>query len=96
MRNFADKDDIQNFFDVGKMGIEHALLPEQGYCRPRGLRDWRGFPYLYLWRAGGLSTGVGSTDMACGMITGKAWFKVPSAIRVELKGKWQPFVSGKM
>ena len=95
VRNFADKYDIQNFFDVGKMGIEHALLPEQGIVGPGDCVIGADSHTCTYGALGAFSTGVGSTDMACGMITGKAWFKVPSAIRVELKGKLQPFVSGK-
>ncbi len=94
-REFAGKYDIVNFFDVGRMGIEHALLPEQGLVGPGDCiiaADSHTCTYGAL---GAFSTGVGSTDLAAGIATGKTWFKVPSAIKVELKGKLQPFVSGK-
>ena len=94
-RNFAGKYDIKNFFDVGRMGIEHALLPEQGIVGPGDCIIGADSHTCTYGALGALSTGVGSTDMAAGMISGKAWFKVPSAIRVTLKGKPTGFVSGK-
>ncbi len=95
VRGFADKYDIKNFFDVGQMGIEHALLPEQGIVGPGDCIIGADSHTCTYGALGAFSTGVGSTDMACGMISGKAWFKVPSAIKVELIGALQPFVSGK-
>ena len=95
VREFADKYDIRNYFDVGNMGIEHALLPEQGIVGPGDAVIGADSHTCTYGALGAFSTGVGSTDMACGMITGKAWFKVPSAIRVELTGKLRPYVSGK-
>ena len=95
VRNFADKYDIKNYFDVGQMGIEHALLPEQGVVGPGDVIIGADSHTCTYGALGAFSTGVGSTDMACGMITGKAWFKVPSAIKVELVGKLQKYVSGK-
>ena len=95
VRNFADKYDIKNYFDVGQMGIEHALLPEQGVVGPGDVIIGADSHTCTYGALGACSTGVGSTDMACGMITGKAWFKVPSAIKVELVGKLQKYVSGK-
>ncbi len=95
VRGFADKYDIRNYFDVGNMGIEHALLPEQGIVGPGDAVIGADSHTCTYGALGAFSTGVGSTDMACGMITGKAWFKVPSAIRVELTGKLRPYVSGK-
>lgn len=94
-RNFADKYDIKNFFDVGQMGIEHALLPEQGLVGPGDCIIGADSHTCTYGALGAFSTGVGSTDMAAGMITGKAWFKVPGAIRVVLTGKCPKWVSGK-
>ncbi len=86
-RDFAGKYDIKNFFDVGRMGIEHALLPEQGLVGPGDCIIGADSHTCTYGALGAFSTGVGSTDMAAGMISGKAWFKVPSAIKVVLKGK---------
>ena len=94
-REFANKYDIVNFFDVGRMGIEHALLPEQGLVGPGDCIIGADSHTCTYGALGAFSTGVGSTDLAAGIATGKTWFKVPSAIKVELKGKLQPFVSGK-
>ena len=94
-REFATKYDIKNFRDVGRMGIEHALLPEMGLVGPGCLCIGADSHTCTYGALGAFSTGVGSTDMAAGMISGKAWFKVPSAIRFELVGKPQGFVSGK-
>lgn len=94
-RDFAGKYDIKNFFDVGRMGIEHALLPEQGLVGPGDCIIGADSHTCTYGALGAFSTGVGSTDMAAGMISGKAWFKVPSAIKVVLKGKLSPYVSGK-
>lgn len=95
VRNFADKYDIKNFMDVGEMGIEHALLPEKGLVGPGTLCIGADSHTCTYGALGAFSTGVGSTDMAAGMISGKAWFKVPSAIKFVLTGKPQRFVSGK-
>ena len=94
-RTFAHRYDITNFFDVGRMGIEHALLPEQGLVGPGDCIIGADSHTCTYGALGAFSTGVGSTDMAAGMITGKAWFKVPSAIRVVLTGKPQKWVGGK-
>ena len=94
-RTFAHKYGITNFFDVGRMGIEHALLPEQGLVGPGDCVIGADSHTCTYGALGAFSTGVGSTDMAAGMITGKAWFKVPSAIRVVLTGKPQKWVGGK-
>ncbi len=94
-RQFANKYDILNFFDVGTMGIEHALLPEKGLVGPGDCVIGADSHTCTYGALGAFSTGVGSTDMAAGMITGKAWFKVPSAIRVVLKNQPTGFVSGK-
>lgn len=94
-RDFCGENDVKNFYDVGEMGIEHALLPEKGlvsagYCVIGA--DSHTCTYGAL---GAFSTGVGSTDMACGMAIGKAWFKVPSAIKFDLTGSLRKYVSGK-
>ncbi len=94
-RQFANKYDIVNFFDVGEMGIEHALLPERGLVGPGDCVIGADSHTCTYGALGAFSTGVGSTDMAAGMISGKAWFKVPSAIRVVLKNQLTGFVSGK-
>lgn len=95
VRNFANKYEITNFFDVGQMGIEHALLPEKGLVGPGDCVIGADSHTCTYGALGAFSTGVGSTDMAAGMITGKAWFKVPSAIKVVLKNKPAKWVSGK-
>ena len=94
-RTFARKYDITNFFDVGRMGIEHALLPEQGLVGPGDCVVGADSHTCTYGALGAFSTGVGSTDMAAGMITGKAWFKVPSAIKVVLTGKPKKWIGGK-
>ena len=94
-RTFARRFDLDNFYDVGQMGVEHALLPEKGLvCAGECIigADSHTCTYGAL---GAFSTGVGSTDMAAGMATGETWFKVPEAIQVKLTGKLQPMVSGK-
>lgn len=95
VREFAGKYEIKNYFDVGQMGIEHALLPEKGLVGPGSLVIGADSHTCTYGALGAFSTGVGSTDMAAGMISGKAWFKVPSAIKFELVGKPAPWVSGK-
>ena len=94
-REFANKYDILNFYDVGQMGIEHALLPEKGLVVSGDVVIGADSHTCTYGALGAFSTGVGSTDMACGMAIGKAWFKVPSAIQFELKGKLNPYISGK-
>ena len=94
-RKFARGYDIKNFFDVGEMGIEHALLPEKGLIAPGEVCIGADSHTCTYGALGAFSTGVGSTDMAAGMATGKAWFKVPSAIRFNLSGKLSENVSGK-
>ena len=94
-REFSKKHNIVNFFDVGAMGIEHALLPEKGLAAPGDLIIGADSHTCTYGALGAFSTGVGSTDLAAGMATGKAWFKVPPAIKFVLKGKLQPWVSGK-
>ena len=95
VREFAAKHEITNFFDVGEMGIEHALLPEKGLVVAGDVVIGADSHTCTYGALGAFSTGVGSTDMAAGMATGKAWFKVPSAIKIELTGKLQKWVSGK-
>lgn len=95
VREFARKNKITNYFEVGKMGIEHALLPESGLTVPGDLIIGADSHTCTYGALGAFSTGVGSTDMAAGMATGKAWFKVPSAIKFVLKGSFPKYVSGK-
>ncbi len=94
-RDFACRHEISNYFDVGEMGIEHALLPEKGLVVAGDAVIGADSHTCTYGALGAFSTGVGSTDMAAGMVTGKAWFKVPSAIRFELVGKPSEWVSGK-
>lgn len=94
-RTFARKFDIDNFYDVGNVGIEHALLPEMGLVAAGDCIIGADSHTCTYGALGAFSTGVGSTDMAAGMATGKAWFKVPAAIKVELTGKLNQYVSGK-
>jgi 3-isopropylmalate/(R)-2-methylmalate dehydratase large subunit len=94
-RDFCDKHEVTHFYDVGRMGIEHALLPEKGLVVAGDVVIGADSHTCTYGALGAFSTGVGSTDMACGMATGKAWFKVPSAIKFILKGKLNKYVSGK-
>ena len=95
VREFACKNEITNYFDVGKMGIEHALLPEQGLTVAGDVIIGADSHTCTYGALGAFSTGVGSTDMAAGMATGKAWFKVPSAIKFNIVGKPAKWISGK-
>jgi len=95
VREFACKNDITNYFEVGEMGIEHALLPEKGLTVAGDVIIGADSHTCTYGALGAFSTGVGSTDMAAGMATGKAWFKVPSAIKFVLTGKPNKWVSGK-
>lgn len=95
VREFAHRNQITNYFEVGQMGIEHALLPEQGLVAPGDVIIGADSHTCTYGALGAFSTGVGSTDMAAGMATGKAWFKVPSAIQFHLTGRLSPWVSGK-
>ncbi len=94
-RAFARRFDIDNYFDVGEMGIEHALLPEKGLVAPGEAVIGADSHTCTYGALGAFSTGVGSTDMGAAMAAGQTWFKVPSAIKVNLTGKLRPFVSGK-
>ncbi len=95
VREFARKHDITNYFEVGEMGIEHALLPEKGLTVAGDVIIGADSHTCTYGALGAFSTGVGSTDMAAGMATGKAWFKVPGAIQITLTGKPSEWVSGK-
>ncbi len=95
VREFARKNDITNYFEVGEMGIEHALLPEKGLTVAGDVIIGADSHTCTYGALGAFSTGVGSTDMAAGMATGKAWFKVPSAIKFNIVGKMDKWVSGK-
>jgi 3-isopropylmalate/(R)-2-methylmalate dehydratase large subunit len=95
VRQFADKHGIANFFDVGEMGVEHALLPEKGLVTAGDLVIGADSHTCTYGALGAFSTGVGSTDMAVGMATGKAWLRVPEAIRVTLTGALPKHVGGK-
>lgn len=94
-RSFANDMGIVNFYDVGEMGVEHGLLPEKGLVAPGELVIGADSHTCTYGALGAFSTGVGSTDMAAGMATGECWFKVPGAIKFNLTGKLQPYVSGK-
>ncbi len=95
VREFAARHEISNYFDVGQMGIEHALLPEKGLTVAGDVIIGADSHTCTYGALGAFSTGVGSTDMAAGMATGKAWFKVPSAIRVVVTGRPGRYISGK-
>ncbi len=94
-RLFARKHDITHFYDIGRVGIEHVLLPEKGMVTAGDLIIGADSHTCTYGAVGAFSTGVGSTDMAVGMAYGKAWFRVPEAIQVRLTGKLQPWVTGK-
>ncbi|WP_409336810.1 3-isopropylmalate dehydratase large subunit [Eubacterium sp. F2] len=94
-RMFAKRFDIDNFYDAGDMGIEHALLPEKGLVASGEAIIGADSHTCTYGALGAFSTGVGSTDLCAGMASGMAWFKVPSALKFELKGQLPPFVSGK-
>jgi 3-isopropylmalate/(R)-2-methylmalate dehydratase large subunit len=95
VRDFSKANNIVNYFDVGQMGIEHALLPEKGLIVAGNTCIGADSHTCTYGALGAFSTGVGSTDMAAGMVTGKAWFKVPSAIKFVLKGEKAEWISGK-
>ena len=95
MREFARAQHIVHYYEVGRVGIEHALLPEQGFVAPGELIIGADSHTCTYGALGAFSTGIGSTDMAAGMYAGENWFKVPKAIQVELTGKFPKFVGGK-
>lgn len=94
-RSFAKRFDLEHFYDVGEMGIEHALIPEKGLIAPGEAAIGADSHTCTYGALGAFSTGVGSTDMAAAMATGETWFKVPSAIKVNVTGKKSKWVSGK-
>jgi 3-isopropylmalate/(R)-2-methylmalate dehydratase large subunit len=95
IREFVKEKGIVNWFEVGQMGVEHALLPEKGLVAPGDVIIGADSHTCTYGALGAFSTGVGSTDMAAGMATGEAWFKVPEAIKFVLKGKPGKWVGGK-
>ena len=95
VRRFAERHGIRHCFDAGEMGVEHVLLPEKGFVAPGEVIIGADSHTCTYGALGAFSTGVGSTDMAAGMATGRAWFKVPHAIAVRLRGRFQPWASGK-
>ena len=95
MREFARAQGVKHYYEVGRVGIEHALLPEQGIVAPGEVIIGADSHTCTYGAVGAFSTGVGSTDMAVGMATGECWFKEPEAVKVVLKGKMKPWVSGK-
>ena len=95
MRQFARRMEIENYFEAGRAGIEHALLPELGLVTAGDCVIGADSHTCTYGALGAFSTGVGSTDMACAMAVGKTWFKVPSAVKVRLKGKLSKYVTGK-
>ena len=94
-RAFAQREGVEHFFDVGQMGIEHALLPERGLVGAGDCVIGADSHTCTYGALGAFSTGVGSTDLAAGMMTAKCWFKVPAALRFVLRGALPPFVTGK-
>jgi len=94
-REFARAMGIKHYFEVGRVGIEHALLPEKGLISPGDVVLGADSHTCTHGALGAFATGCGSTDMAAGMVTGRAWFKVPQAVRFNIRGKLQPYVSGK-
>ncbi len=94
-RSFAKRFELEHFYDVGEMGVEHALIPEKGLIAPGEAAIGADSHTCTYGALGAFSTGVGSTDMAAAMATGETWFKVPAAIKVNIKGKMGKYVSGK-
>ena len=95
VRDFSKENNITNYYDVGSMGIEHALLPEKGLVVAGDAVIGADSHTCTYGALGAFSTGVGSTDMACGMVTGQTWFRVPSAIKFVITGKKPEWISGK-
>jgi 3-isopropylmalate/(R)-2-methylmalate dehydratase large subunit len=95
LRDFANKYNIKHFYEMGQVGVEHALLPELGLTLPGELIIGADSHTCTYGALSAFSTGVGSTDMAVAMASGKAWFKVPEAVKIEITGKFNKFVSGK-
>jgi len=94
-RDFSHKYDIENYFEIGEMGIEHCLIPEKGLAVPGDAIIGADSHTCTYGALGAFSTGVGSTDMACAMATGQTWFKVPAALQFKLINKPAPWISGK-
>ncbi|MCP4665333.1 MAG: 3-isopropylmalate dehydratase large subunit [Deltaproteobacteria bacterium] len=95
LRDFAREQALTNYFEVGRMGIEHALLPDEGLALPGDLIIGADSHTCTYGALGAFSTGVGSTDLGAAMLTGRSWFKVPASIQFVFKGKRRPWVSGK-
>jgi len=95
LRKFAEQQKIAKFFEVGRMGIEHVLLPEEGFVKSGDLVIGADSHTCTYGALGAFSTGVGSTDIAGVLLTGKAWLRVPKSIRIQISGSFSPFVSGK-
>lgn len=95
MRDFAREHKIKNYFEVGRMGIEHALLPDAGLVAPGEVIIGADSHTCTYGALNAMSTGVGQTDVGAAMASGTTWFKVPTAIKVELKGKKPKYVTGK-
>ena len=95
LRKFSRDQGIENFFELGRMGIEHVLLPEKGLVKSGDLVVGADSHTCTYGALGAFATGVGSSDLAGVFLTGRAWFKVPEAIKIEVTGQFQPYVSGK-
>ncbi|HAA02900.1 MAG TPA: 3-isopropylmalate dehydratase large subunit, partial [Syntrophobacteraceae bacterium] len=95
LRDFAREQNLRHFYEVGRMGIEHALLPELGLVLPGDVVIGADSHTCTYGALGAFATGVGSTDLAAAMITGKTWFKVPSSVKFVFRGKRRPWVGGK-
>ena len=95
VRDFAKKHQIVNYFELGRVGIEHVILPEKGIVAPGMLTIGADSHTCTYGAVNGFATGVGTTDLAVGMATGQAWFKVPETIKVELSGKKPTDITGK-
>jgi 3-isopropylmalate/(R)-2-methylmalate dehydratase large subunit len=95
LREFAQQQELKNYFEIGRVGIEHVLLPEQGLVLPGDLIIGADSHTCTYGALGAFATGVGSTDLAAAMATGKVWFKVPETIKVVYSGKLPPWVEGK-
>ena len=95
VREFSREMEIEHYFEIGRMEIEHALIPEQGLAVPGDVIIGADSHTCTYGALGAFSTGIGSTDMAVGMATGEAWFKVPEAIKIELRGRLGEWVCGK-
>ncbi len=95
LREFAKQQDLKNYFEIGRVGIEHVLLPEQGLVLPGDLIIGADSHTCTYGALGAFATGVGSTDLAAAMATGKVWFKVPETIKVVYHGELPPWVEGK-